>query len=209
MISSVSCFFRNSCFSRIVDAFSDTRLSIRFWIFSELGILVMPKSWSSFFNESWSWYSAWCLLRYTVGFGADKSHNVFEWLSAWLAQCWFSGCADQPLWWNFQHWKYAVGSPRSLRDYFRRDSWTSLQLLLDYSVLPSVQSIHDCLLWYRWRYWYTGELLWTKASEFSSYNEFSLSGVEHFLLHNSFREILYVKFFCSGPGRINFFPMVK
>ena len=30
--------------SRIVDVFSDTRLSIRFWIFSELGILVMPKS---------------------------------------------------------------------------------------------------------------------------------------------------------------------
>lgn len=51
MISSVMCFFRNSCFSRIVDVFSDTRLSIRFWIFSELGILVMPKSWSSFLTN--------------------------------------------------------------------------------------------------------------------------------------------------------------
>ena len=60
MISSVFCFFCNSCFSRTVAACSDSRFSILFWILLELGILVTPRSWSSFFSESWSWYSAWC-----------------------------------------------------------------------------------------------------------------------------------------------------
>ena len=64
MISRVFCFFCNSCFSRIVAACSDSRFSIRFWILLELGILVIPRSWSFFFSESWSWYSAWCLVRY-------------------------------------------------------------------------------------------------------------------------------------------------
>ena len=38
MISSVFCFFCNSCFSRIVAACSDSRFSICFWILLELGI---------------------------------------------------------------------------------------------------------------------------------------------------------------------------
>ena len=48
MISSVFCFFCNSCFSRRVAACSDSRFSICFWILLELGILVTPRSWSSF-----------------------------------------------------------------------------------------------------------------------------------------------------------------
>ena len=44
MISSVFCFFCNSCFSRTVAACSDLRFSIRFWILLELGILVTPRS---------------------------------------------------------------------------------------------------------------------------------------------------------------------
>ena len=38
MISSVFCFFCNSCFSRTVAACSDSRFSILFWIFSRFAI---------------------------------------------------------------------------------------------------------------------------------------------------------------------------
>ena len=41
--SSIFCFFRNSCFSWTVVVCSVSRFSIRFWIFSELGILVTPR----------------------------------------------------------------------------------------------------------------------------------------------------------------------
>ena len=44
MISSVFCFFCNSCFSRTVAACSDSRFAILFWILLELGILVTPRS---------------------------------------------------------------------------------------------------------------------------------------------------------------------
>ena len=44
MISSVFCFFCNSCFSRTVVACSDSRFSILFWILLELGILGAPQN---------------------------------------------------------------------------------------------------------------------------------------------------------------------
>ena len=44
MISSVFYFFCNSFFFRTAAACSDSRFSIRFWILSELGILVTPRS---------------------------------------------------------------------------------------------------------------------------------------------------------------------
>ena len=42
MIFKVFCFFSNSCFSRTVAACLDSRFSIRFCIFLELGILERP-----------------------------------------------------------------------------------------------------------------------------------------------------------------------